>query len=524
MTSVFGPPIDLTDLPSFHVPELRARRSVFVGRVSTKDNQNPETSIPRQVHHASQRLEAGEKFVAYFWDVESGMLPPELRGLGPQELYDELDVRVPRDGGLQDLVDRAEHMGITHVLAERSDRLARAMLTSLTVEHALAGVGVEVVYANEPTGGTESGRLRSRRYGQVEAEIYRTIMLENSMGGQVQHAINGWNHGYPPYPYTAVIDPDAPRVQSNRFGEPRRKRKLVPHPDPRRFDAAREICRLRREEHRKAADIIAILEAAPDRYPIEHHWTHNLVEGLIANPKLTGHQVYNRKASRTGRPGCSKLNPISMWVWSPHVVHEPVISLAEWKQAQQVTAALKAGVRGDGPLQLIRAAAGRLRLPVTAIRSSDTHTLYQIGDRQIALPTPIPYPLACQLIDDLQQTPPDEPSRPDSNATIECQATRRDTLWIARDAHRRLYGHGKALKSARDAIIEGLAFLGLNADVNIVATGPQMQQLRAIEDAYTTALRDAVTVLARQRATVQDIATATGISTTRVKQALANQQ
>jgi hypothetical protein len=36
-----------------------------------------------------------------------------------------------------------------------------------------------------------------------------------------------------------------------------------------------------------------------------------------------------------------------------------------------------------------------------------------------------------------------------------------------------------------------------------------MQQLRAIEDAYTTALRNAVTVLARQQATVQGIAAAT---------------
>ncbi|MGW6804185.1 recombinase family protein [Streptomyces sp. NPDC055039] len=380
---------------------MRPRRPVFVGRVSTKDNQNPSTSIPRQVALASERLEAGEGFVAYFWDVESGMLPPEQRGLGPQEMYDALAVPIPRDGGLQDLVDRAEQLSVTHVLAERSDRVARAMLTSLTVEHELERVGVEVVYANEPTGGTDSGRLRTRRYSQVDAEIYRTTLMEMSMGGQIQHAINGWNHGYPPYPYTTVIDESAPVREKGRFGAERPKRKLAPHADPRRFDAARELCRLRREEHLKAADIITILASEPDLYPIESQWTHNRVEGLIANPKLTGHQVYNRKANRTGRDGYSKLNPISKWVWSPEIVHEPAISLQEWKQAQEATAALRSGSEEGGALLRIRAAARGLGLTVTAVNSSGTHTLYRIGGRQVALPTPIPDMLVQQVIEDM---------------------------------------------------------------------------------------------------------------------------
>ncbi|MFD7829378.1 recombinase family protein [Streptomyces sp. MJM8645] len=406
MSSQFGPPIDLSDLQAFVRTDLRPRCSVFVGRVSTKDGtQNPASSIPRQVRLASERLEAGEEFVAYFWDVESGMLAPELRGLGPQAMYDALNVPTPRDGGLQDLVDRAGDLGITHALAERSDRVARAMLTSLSVEHELQKAGVEVVYANEPVGGTESGRLRTRRYGQVDAELYRTAMMEMSMGGQVQHAIAGWNHGAPPYPYVAVVDLDAPVPEKGRLGVAREKKKLAPHPDLRRFDAARELCRLRREEHLKAADIIAILEAEPDRYPmIDRRWTHSLVEGLIANPKLSGYQVYNRKASRTGKAGFSRWNAISEWVWSPEIVHEPVVSLLEWKQAQQVTAGLRAGAGAGGPLLRIRAAARRLGLTVTMVSSSGTHTLYQIGSRKVVLPTPIPDALVQQVIDGMGST------------------------------------------------------------------------------------------------------------------------
>jgi hypothetical protein len=402
MTSHFGPPIDLSDLPNFQTTDSRPRRPVFVGRVSTKDNQNPASSIPRQVVLASERLEPSEAFVAYFWDVESGMLPPNLRGLGPQQMYDALAVPTPRDGGLQDLVERVEQLGVTHVLAERSDRVARAMLTSLTVEHELERIGVEVVYANEPVGGTKSGQLRSRRYGQVEAEVYRTVLNEMSMGGQIQHAISGWNHGYAPYPYITRIDENAPVREKGRFGADRPKKKLAPHPDSRRFDAARELCRLRREEHLKAADIIAILAAEPDRYPIEGRWTHGLVEGLIANPKLAGYQVYNRKSPRTGRDGFSKLNPVSQWVWSPKIVHEPVVSLHEWKQAQEVTAGLRAGSAEGGSLLRIRAAASRLGLTVTAVGTSGTHTLYRIGGRQVVLPTPIPDTVVQQVIDDME--------------------------------------------------------------------------------------------------------------------------
>ncbi|WP_028478801.1 recombinase family protein [Nocardia sp. CNY236] len=402
MTNPFEPPIDLTDLPNYSTTTMRPRRPVFVGRVSTKDNQNPASSLPRQAVLASERLEAGEKFAAYYWDVESGMLPPDLRSLAPREMYEALAVPLPRDGGLQDLVDRAAQLGITHVLAERSDRVARAMLTSLTVEHELGKAGVEVIYANEPVGGTESGRLRARRYSQVDAELYRTILMETSMGGQFQHTVNGWNHGYPPYPYTTVVDETAPVPVTRRFGATRPKRKLAPHPDSRRFDAARELCRLRREEHMKASDIITILTARPDLYPIEDRWTNSLVEGLIANPKLTGYQVYNRRATRTGRSGWSRKNPMSQWVWSPGIAHEPVVSLQEWKQAQEATEALRAQTQQDGPLSRIRAAARRSGLTVTAVKRNETHTMYQIGGRKVIVPNRITNTLAQQVIAEME--------------------------------------------------------------------------------------------------------------------------
>ncbi|MEU2113948.1 recombinase family protein [Streptomyces sp. NPDC019507] len=222
------------------------------------------------------------------------------------------------------------------------------------------------------------------------------------MGGQVQHAIGGWNHGYPPYPYIAVVDENAPPAARGRFGEARPKKKLVRHPDERRFDAARELHRLRREEHLKAADIIAILSAEPDRYPIEGGWTHNRVEGLLANPKLTGYQVYNRKASRTGRTGYSRWNPISMWVWSPQPVHEAVVSLEHWKDTQEITDGLRASTDAGGPLKRIRAEAHRLGLTVTLVETHANHATYRVGAQRLVLPHPIPDVVAQQIIEDLR--------------------------------------------------------------------------------------------------------------------------
>jgi hypothetical protein len=199
----------------------------------------------------------------------------------------------------------------------------------------------------------------------------------------------------------AVVDTEAPPRPQARFGE-RPKKKLAPHPDPRRFATTRHLCRLRREEGLGTTEIVKLLTAEPDRYPIEGRWTKNLVDGLLANPKLTGYQVYNRKAARTGRPGQCRQNPIEKWVWSRTPVHEPVISLQQWKRAQEVTAELKVRRAGGGPLLDIRAVAGRLGLDVTEVTSGATHAVYRIGQRQVVLPVPVPDAIARQLIADLE--------------------------------------------------------------------------------------------------------------------------
>ncbi|WP_160159611.1 recombinase family protein [Streptomyces sp. 3213.3] len=80
------------------------------------------------------------------------------------------------------------------------------------------------------------------------------------------------------------------------------------------------------------AAIVDRLNAAPDAYPppippggaarARGAWGKSAIADLLRNPKYTGYQVFNRRASRS-RSGAP--NDPALWVWSPQPVHEPLI-------------------------------------------------------------------------------------------------------------------------------------------------------------------------------------------------------
>ena len=70
--------------------------------------------------------------------------------------------------------------------------------------------------------------------------------------------------------------------------------------------------------------------------PAGDYWTDETVYDLLANPKYTGHMVWNRK---TNLGGHRRRNPPEAWVWSPAPTHEPIITRKDYDAAQHVTAA-----------------------------------------------------------------------------------------------------------------------------------------------------------------------------------------
>ncbi|MFJ1742502.1 hypothetical protein ACIOG4_27985 [Streptomyces microflavus] len=101
--------------------------------------------------------------------------------------------------------------------------------------------------------------------------------------------------------------------------------------------------------------------------------------------------------------------------------------------------------------------------------------------------------------------------------TITCDATRRGRTWVTHVARHGVYGQGRTLKAVRADTEQGLALVGVTAEVEITPTTPELEQLRSAEAARTEALTAAVLALSLRRVSLRDIAAATGETIRQVK-------
>jgi site-specific DNA recombinase len=120
------------------------------------------------------------------------------------------------------------------------------------------------------------------------------------------------------------------------------KTRLEPHPDEApvvgRMFAWRVTERL---GYQAIADRLnADLALSPPPTPVDPgrsigRWTYSNVRDVLTNPKHTGHMVWNRRARKGA--GKNKMNPVTDWVWSPEPVHEALVDLETFVQAQEVS-------------------------------------------------------------------------------------------------------------------------------------------------------------------------------------------
>ncbi len=102
--------------------------------------------------------------------------------------------------------------------------------------------------------------------------------------------------------------------------------------------------------------------------------------------------------------------------------------------------------------------------------------------------------------------------------TVKCEATRCDRVWVARIPRYGVYGHGPTLRALRESLERALALIGVNVQVAVTPVIPELEPLRAAQDAYTAALRRTVRALARQQMSVNDIAAATAVPLKQVRE------
>ncbi|MBL1115443.1 hypothetical protein JK364_24025 [Streptomyces sp. 110] len=103
------------------------------------------------------------------------------------------------------------------------------------------------------------------------------------------------------------------------------------------------------------------------------------------------------------------------------------------------------------------------------------------------------------------------------------QAHRRGRTWVTYLAEHGVYAHGRTLRATEANAVEGLELVGVRAEVTLTAVTPELETLRAADDAREQALRAAVHSLALRRTTRGDIALATRVPARLVKQILAEQ-
>jgi site-specific DNA recombinase len=328
-------------------------RVALLARTSTDEQQDPTLSIPRQFGNAERALLPGMVVVARFWDVESSR--KELSQRGRSTAWQKFDIGVPRDGGLNDLLEEATRPDrrFDAVICESIDRIARWTHQGTKIEHDLELAGVPLLAADEPIilNGQHNGRKRKRasqvllrRTKQGVAEWYILEMLEKSWDGFEVHTGQGWNVGKPPYGYLA--EKHKHPVPAKR-AQGKHKTKL--EVDPVRGPVVERIYGWRVDEKLSYRAIADRLNAYPDQYPPPQpvdparavgRWTGSAVREILFNPKYTGFMVWNRRSTKDKmHPG--KNNPREEWIVSEQPTHPGIVSIETFMAAQNVASSRK---------------------------------------------------------------------------------------------------------------------------------------------------------------------------------------
>ncbi|GAA2141631.1 recombinase family protein [Actinomadura napierensis] len=316
-------------------------RLAFAGRTSTEDQQDPTLSIPRQLNNCRTALPDQAVIVAHFYDVESGRKKLAARGRGHG--HERMAIPVPRDGGIQDLLEEASRSDrrFDAVICESIDRISRRTYIGTLIENTLEEAGVLLFAADEPIvlNGKRASQVLTRRVKQGVAEWYVLELLEKSWGGFEAHTDQGYNVGKPPYGFKPEKIPHP--VPAKR-AEGASKHTLVP--DPVQAAVVVRVFDLRVGERMGYSAIADRLNrdlmANPAPVPVDPsraagRWTGSSVRDVLVNPKNTGYMVWNRRASKTDG---GRHNPPEVWVWSSKPTHEALISVETFVAAQQITA------------------------------------------------------------------------------------------------------------------------------------------------------------------------------------------
>jgi site-specific DNA recombinase len=220
------------------------------------------------------------------------------------------------------------------------------MFNALKLEKDLSRQGIPLFATDEPADieGVNATTVLVRRVKQGVAEWYRLQLKEKIWKGLIEHSLDGWNIGSPPYGYAAERTPHPVPAKA---AQGRTKARLIL--DPVRAPVIAQIFAWRTVDKLGLPAIAARLNADPARYPAPNPtaltgWTTGNLTAILRNPKYTGYMVYGRHRTRNGH---RIVVPQDQWLWSPEPVHPAIVDRPTWDLAQTATAGHGTSRDGD---------------------------------------------------------------------------------------------------------------------------------------------------------------------------------
>jgi site-specific DNA recombinase len=334
--------------PRIGRPVCGRLRFAFYGRVSTEDWQDPVTSRARQREQAGALIRGHGVITAEFFDagesrtVAWGRRPQAAALLAlladPGRGWDAIVIgeyeRAFYGSQYAAMAPLFEHYGVQLWMPEAGGRVDYA---SEHDEHAMTILG-----------------LSSKR------EVTRTsIRVRTAMAAQTREQ-GRYLGGRPPYGYRLADAGPHPNRAHAAWG--RRAWRL--EPDPQTAHVVRWIFAQRLAGHSMARIARALNEAGnpcpsaadPGRNPHRSGaaWTLGAVRSILANPRYTGRQVWNRQRTdkdladpadiALGHKAVQRWNLPDGWVISARPAHPALVSEADFIAAQDISAA-----RGPAP-------------------------------------------------------------------------------------------------------------------------------------------------------------------------------
>ena len=318
------------------------QRFAFYGRVSTEDWQDPVTSRARQLQQAMMLTAVHGVIVAEFFDIgESRELPwarrPQAAALvaqlvDPERGWDAIVIgeyeRAFYGSQYASMAPLFEHYGVSLWMPEVGGRVD---WHGEDHEQTMVALG-----------------LSSKR------EIMRTrVRVRTAMAAQTLEQ-GRYLGGRPPYGYRLADAGPHPNKAHAAWG--RRAHRL--EPDPVTAPVVTWMFGQRLAGHSAAGITRALNDAGVpcpsaadpgrNRHRTGSGWTLRTVAAILANPRYTGRQVWNRQPSEAvladpantelGHKQVQRWNLPEGWVISKHPAHTALVSEADFIAAQKTTA------------------------------------------------------------------------------------------------------------------------------------------------------------------------------------------